>query len=374
MDFYIVLGLERTASLGDVKRAYRRLARRYHPDINPGDRMAAAQFRRILEAYETLSDPERRRRYDVVGVAQAPPEPDTFGFQGFDFSVSVSGPPASTFGDLFGEILKARGPRRDRRAPERGTDLHQTLTIGFEDAMRGGAHEVTVVRAESCPACRGSGRVQTAESRCLTCQGTGSVTSARGHMVFSKPCAHCDGTGRRADVVCPRCDGQHSQLRSETIRVNLPPGLADGARIRVPGQGHAGRLGGEAGDLYVTVRVEPHRLFRREGDDLCVSVPIAIHEAALGAKIDIPGIDGLARLRVPPGTQTGQRFRLRERGAVSARDGTRGDLVVDVRVVLPQVLDERSKDLLREFGRINSQDVRKDAWDPAVAESQRNVP
>jgi molecular chaperone DnaJ len=179
-------------------------------------------------------------------------------------------------------------------------------------------------------------------------------------MVFSKPCAVCGGSGRQGQTRCPSCNGQQVEIRSESLTINIPPGLADGARIRVPSKGHAGRNGGESGDLYITVHVQPHPVFRREGDDLHLTVPVAVHEAALGAKVDVPAPDGVARLRVPPGTQSGQRFRLRERGIASPRDGRRGDLVVEVRLVLPRLLDERSKELLREFGRINAGNVRQD--------------
>lgn len=357
MDFYILLGLEREATLTEIKRAYRRLARRYHPDINPGDRLAAAQFRQIAEAYETLSDPERRRRYDTAGRVSM--ESATFGFDGFDFSVSVSGAAAPTFGDLFADVLQPRaGGEPD--VPERGADLYQSLTCTFEEAMHGGRREIVVTRQAHCRACQGTGRLRTAESRCLHCHGSGLVTSTRGHMVFSKPCAACRGSGRQVETDCPDCGGHQMERRTEALTVNIPPGLADAAQIRIPDRGHAGPNGGEAGDLYVTLKVEPHPVFRREGDDLHIVVPLAIHEAALGAKLEVPSLEGRARLRVPPGTQSGQRFRLRERGVPSARDGRRGDLVVEVRLVLPKLLDERSKELLREFGRIHAEDVRAD--------------
>ncbi len=225
--------------------------------------------------------------------------------------------------------------------------------------MRGGQRQVTVTRQDALPRLpRHRAAAGRGDARCLQCHGAGVVKSARGHMVFSKPCAHCGGTGRQAQARCPVCGGAQVEMRAETLDdPACPPGLADGARVRVPGKGHAGANGGEPGDLYVTVRVEPHPLFRREGDDLHLVVPIAVHEAALGAKIEVPSLDGHARLRVPPGTQSGQRFRLRERGVPSPRDGRRGDLVVEVRLVLPRVLDERSKELLREFGRLNAEDV-----------------
>src|SRR5262245_6966522 len=361
MDFYVILGLERGATLADVKRAYKRLARRFHPDINPGDRMAAAQFRQISEAYETLSEPDRRRRYDATGAATKPDGAATFGFEGFDFTVSVRGNDAPTFGDLFADVLNQREARRGTSEPERGVDLHQSITLTFENAMRGGQHRITVTRQELCRTCRGQGALNVAETRCIHCHGSGVVKSARGHMVFSRPCAHCGGTGRQRQERCPTCGGGRVEMQTETVTISVPPGLADGARVRVPHKGHAGLNGGETGDLYVTVHVHPHPLFRREGDDLYLALPIAVHEAALGAKIEVPTLDGPARLRAPPGTQSGQKFRLRERGIPAPRDGRRGDIVVEVRLALPKMLDERSKELLREFGRINNaEDVRRE--------------
>jgi molecular chaperone DnaJ len=359
MDFYIILGLERGATSSDIKRAYKRLARKFHPDINPGDRMAEAQFRQIAEAYETLIDPGRRQQYDTGGFSNARGEEVSFGFDGFDFSVTASGADASTFGDLFADVFRQRDDGRRQEAAERGADLHHTLALGFDEAIRGGEHRVTIVRQAQCRTCHGRGWMKVMETRCPHCHGSGAVKSARGHMVFSKPCTYCNGTGRLGQSRCPSCGGHQVETRSETLTLRAPAGLADGARIRVPGKGHAGRNGGEDGDLYVTVRVELHPVFRREGDDLHITVPIAVHEAALGAKIDVPALEGVARVRVPPGTQTGQRFRLRERGVPSPRDGRRGDLVVEVKLVLPRILDERSKELLREFGRINGEDVRR---------------
>lgn len=360
MDLYILLGLAREATVGDIKRAYKRLARRYHPDINPGDGMAAAQFRQIAEAYETLSDPDRRRQYDQTGQMSRIEEQTTYGFEGFDFSISASESAAPTFGDLFAEVLRHRDPLQPDGAAERGADLHQALGIAFEEAMQGGQRNLTVTRQERCRTCGGGGWLHVSETPCAHCQGAGMIRSTRRHMVFSRPCAHCGGSGQQRRSRCPRCEGQQTEMRTETLSINVPAGLSDGARVRIPGMGHAGRHGGEAGDLYITVQVQPHPLFRREGDDLHLTIPIAVHEAALGARIDVPSFDGPVKLRVPPGTQSGQRFRVRERGVPSPRDGRRGDLVIEARLVLPRVLDERSKELLREFGRVNLEDVRKD--------------
>jgi len=358
MDFYVILGVERGATQADVKRAYKRLARKYHPDINPGDRLAAAQFRQIAEAYETLSDVQRRQQYDTSGLHREPDGGPTFGFDGFDFTISVHGNEAPTFGDLFADVLHRRGAGRAQGGPERGADLHQSISLEFDEAIRGGQRTITITRQEYCATCQGAGQLHVTPASCAHCHGSGAVKSTRGHMVFSKACLHCGGTGQQRQARCPACGGDQYQRRTESLRIGVPPGLADGARIRVPGKGNAGRHGGETGDLYIDVTVRPHPLFQRDGDDLHVRVPLAVHEAALGAKIEVPSPDGPARVRVPPGTQSGQRFRVRERGMPSPRDGRRGDLVVEVQLVLPRMLDERSKELLREFGKINSEDVR----------------
>ena len=356
MDLYIVLGVQQGASESEIKRAYRRLARRYHPDINPGDGSAEVRFRQILEAYETLIDPARRSRYDAGHGGEPSSARPAPGFEGFDFSTRGVDHSA-TFGDLFAEVLTERGTRPHAR--QRGADLHTEMQVSFEEALSGVQRSVTVTRREQCRACAGTGRTRTSAGPCILCQGTGAVRSVRGHMVFSRSCTTCGGTGQQTPRACEPCNGAGLETRSETVTVRIPPGIVDGDRLRVPSKGHAGLHGGSAGDLYVAVKVAPHAVFRRDGDDLHMVVPVAIHEAALGAKIDLRTLDGQARLRVPPGTQTGQRFRFRERGAPSARNGQRGDLVVEVRIMLPKLLDERSKELLREFGRINGEAVRE---------------
>jgi molecular chaperone DnaJ len=355
MDLYVILGLPHGASDAEIKRAYKRLARRYHPDINPGDRMAESRFRQILEAYETLIDPDRRHRYDA-GVGPDPDGRRSSGFEGFDFSTRGSDYSA-TFGDLVAEVLTERDTRR-QAPPERGADLHQHLDLGFEEALRTTQRGVTVTRREVCRGCAGSGRTRASVGPCLGCQGTGTVRSVRGHMIFSKPCHICGGSGQQRPRVCDACAGNGQETRTEAVTVRIPAGVADGERVRVAGKGNAGVRGGQPGDLFITVHVTAHDVYQRHGDDLFMVVPVAIHEAALGARIDIVTPDGPAKLRVPPGTQSGQRFRLRERGVPSTRDGRRGDLVIEARLMLPRLLDERSKELLREFGRINDEGVR----------------
>ncbi len=367
MDLYELIGVPRDAGIEEIKRAYRRLARRYHPDVNPGDRAAAVRFKVVAEAFEILADPERRRQYDERGLPGGAPEgASTFGFEGFDFSVqSASGASASTFGDLFADVIHGTVGRAAGESVD-GADLHASIRISLADAVRGMDLELGVVRRVPCGGCGGAGSVPVAEFTCSACRGDGTIRSVRGHMVFAKTCGHCGGAGRARRAACPACAGSGVEARAEAVPVHAPAGVADGERLRIAGRGHAGIRGGATGDLYVTVHVEPHAVFRREGDDLHLTVPIAVHEAALGARFHIPTLDGPVRLRVPPGVQTGQRLRLRERGVPSRREGRRGDLVVELRTVLPEVLDDRSRDLLRAFGEINSDDVRAGLWREAA--------
>ena len=355
MDLYVVLGLAQSASESEIKRAYRRLARRYHPDINPGDRTAEARFRQILSAYETLIDPDRRSRYDAGDQLDAE-QLRRSGFEGFDFTARGVDHSAS-FGDLFAEVLSERGARQG--PAERGADLHQEVTLVFAESFAGVDRPVTITRRDTCRGCAGTGRTRVSSGPCQICQGHGTVRSVRGHMVFARTCTSCGGSGQQRPRGCEPCGGSGQENRAETVGVRIPAGIADGDRVRVPGRGNAGLRGGPPGDLYITVHVAPHPQFLRQRDDLHLSIPLAIHEAALGARVDIATPDGSARLRVPPGTQSGQRFRLRERGMPSPRDGRRGDLVIEVRLVLPKLLDERSKELLREFGRLNGESVRE---------------
>jgi len=357
MDYYVILGLRPGASEGDIRRAYRRLARKYHPDINPGDQTAEALFRQIVEAYETLIDPERRLQYDR-SPHRAATDTAAPSFEGFDFSVVTDSRTTATFSELFADVFQRSAGLDDTR-PVPGAEIHAELALSFEESVRGAERRLTVTRQDMCPQCQGYGLVRTVEGQCVRCDGTGSIRWARGHMIFSRPCTACGGSGRLRRQSCAACAAQGLVSRTESVAVRVPPGVADGARIRVPAKGHAGRFGGPPGDLVVTVQVAAHPLFKRQGDDLFMVVPVAVHEAALGAKLDVPTPDGTGRLRVPPGTQTGQRFRLRGRG-VTMPDGRVGDLVVEVRLVVPQLRDERSKELMREFARLNQDNVRKD--------------
>ncbi|MBM4398165.1 MAG: J domain-containing protein, partial [Deltaproteobacteria bacterium] len=267
---------------------------------------------------------------------------------------------ASTFGDLFADVI--RDAVTGGAVPEDGADLHVSVLVSFAEMMHGARRACPLVRRMPCGACRGGGTIPVAEAPCPACRGAGALRTARGRMVFTKPCARCNGGGRQRHATCPACVGAGAETRAESVTVPIPPGVGDGERLCVPGRGHAGLRGGRSGDLYVTVAVEAHPLFRRDGADLHLVVPVAVHEAALGSRFDIPTFDGPVRLRVPPSTPAGQRFRLRGRGVPSGRSGERGDLIVELRLALPTVLDERAKALLREFGQIQTDDVRAGLW------------
>lgn len=363
VDFYVILGVERSATRDEVSRAYRRLARRYHPGINPGDDEAEAFFRILTEAYETLRDPARRRDYDAHGAREHGSRPASIEFQGFDFSPGGGGSGTSaTFEELFSDVFAAPDARGagSPGPPERGSDLFGELALSFEEAVHGTERRLTVTRLDACAECGGSGRRRAVETSCASCHGAGTTRRRRGHMVFAMRCGACEGTGLLRFRPCAACRERGVAARDEEIAIHVPAGVDDGSRLRIEAKGNAGLRGGDPGDLYIVAKVGQHRILRREGQDLHLDLPVAIHEAALGAAVDVPTLDGTARLRLPPGTRSGQRFLLREHGVPSPRrDGVRGDLVVTVNVVLPPVADERSKALLREFGRINAADVRR---------------
>jgi len=367
-DYYELLGVSRGASAADLRKAYRRLARKYHPDVNPGDKASEEKFKQIQEAYEVLSDPKKRKQYDQFGFASdripsgAGPAAGGVGFDfsGFDFSNAGGG---SSFSDIFSDFFSRFAGGPGERAPEaqRGSDLEYEIEIGFWDSIRGTQRKLTISRLEACSACSGTGAVG-GPATCTACGGKGQVVQAAGPMRFNLTCSRCGGSGR-VRTLCRHCHGEGRLAHSETIEIRIPAGVADGSRVRVPGKGNAGVQGGSASDLYIITRVRPHEFFERRGDDLYTIVPITVDEAALGAKIEVPTIDGRALLKVPPGTQSGQRFRLREKGAPSLRVPTRrGDQFVEVRIVLPKVLDDRQRKFLQDFARLTRENPRADIY------------
>ncbi|MBI2957197.1 MAG: molecular chaperone DnaJ [Acidobacteria bacterium] len=365
-DYYEVLGVKRGASPQELRKAYRRLARKCHPDVNPGDKSAEERFKQIQEAYEVLSDPNKRKLYDQYGFyseqfkpGQGPAGAGGFGFDfsGFDFS-EFGGGRSTSFRDIFSDFFSrfAGGPAERPTEPQRGSDLEYQVEISFWDSIRGTVRKLAISRLEACAACHGTGAVG-GPSTCSACGGRGQVVQAAGTMRFNMTCTRCGGSGR-VRTMCRHCNGEGCVQRAETIEVRIPAGVADGSRVRVAGKGNAGVQGGAPGDLYIITRVRPHEFFERRGDNIHTVVPVTVSEAALGAKIEVPTIDGRALLKVPPGTQSGQRFRLREKGAPSLRTGRRGDHYVEVRIVLPEVMDERQKQLLRDFSKLTREDPR----------------
>jgi molecular chaperone DnaJ len=375
-DYYEVLGVRRNAPVKDIRQAYRKLARKYHPDLNPGDKRAEEKFKQIQEAYEVLSDPKKRQMYDRLGFYsenyQGGPPPGTapegrgvhFDFGGFDFD-QMGG---TSFRDLFGQFF--RGARAATQAPERaerGEDLEYQIRVRFWDAVRGAVKKLTVSRLVSCHACRGTGAAGGSKQSCTACGGSGRVMQHAGGMRFQMTCGACGGTGKTG-TICRACGGEGRAAVAESIDVRIPAGVGTGSRVRVPGHGNAGKLGGPPGDLYIIMEVEPHAFFERRGDNIYTAVPITISEASLGTKIEVPTIDGRALLRIPPGTSSGQRFRLRGKGVASARrSGQRGDQFVEVKIVVPRPVDERVRKLLRELEELAPEDPRRDLFERAKA-------
>ena len=362
-DYYEVLGVPRNAPEREIKRAYRKLARKYHPDVNPGDPTAEAKFKEVNEAYEVLSDPGKRRQYDQFGhqpFASAPTEGAGPGF-GSDFGpfADFARGGVGDIGDLFSDILG--GQPRTTTAPQKGEDLHYSIDLNFEDAIRGLSPEITVQRHVPCEVCQGSGAAAgSAPQSCPDCGGSGRRQVSRGILSMVSPCPRCQGSGRVILNPCPSCGGRGLVYRTEQLKVKIPPGVDTGSRIRLAGMGEAGRNGGPPGDLYVMTRVQPHPLFERKGDNIYFTIPITITEAALGARVGVPTVDGMATMVIPPGTSSGRVFRLREKGVPHLKGSGRGDQFVTVKVVVPQNLDERSQQLLREFARLNPVDPRRD--------------
>jgi molecular chaperone DnaJ len=378
-DYYEVLGVSRSAKEDEIRKTYRKLARKYHPDLNPGDKAAEERFKKVQEAYDVLSDAKKRQVYDQHGFYSdhMPPggssggtgQPDPgMGFGGFDFSeymnqtggAEQSGG-AGAFRDIFSQFFGGRRGERGASTSEKGSDLEYGLNIDFWESIRGTQVRLNVVRQEICETCGGTGSVGGATTVCPECDGTGQVTQMAGAMKFSLTCPRCDGKGRLRNV-CPTCHGDGRLSKTEVVDVRIPPGAQAGSRLRVAGKGNAGRNGGAPGDLYITVRVEPHPFFSREGDDIQIQVPITVSEAGLGAKIEVPTIDGRALLKVPQGTQNGQKFRLREKGVMNTRKDKRGDEIVEVVIRAPKVQDERTKELLRELSQVDKEDPRAAIW------------
>jgi molecular chaperone DnaJ len=357
-DYYEVLGLKKGASDDEIKKSFRKLAKQYHPDVNPGNKEAEARFKEINEAYEILSDTEKKTRYDQFGHAGVDPSYGAGGggfggFGGVDFDL----------GDIFGSIFGGGRSSGSRSGPRRGGRIQVGLTLTFEEAAFGCEKDVSVSRIEKCEECGGDGcKPGTTAEKCSNCNGSGVVTSQQrtpfGVMQSTTDCPKCQGRGKIIKHPCPKCRGAGLVRKSKKIKVNIPAGIDDGQTVSIRGQGNAGADGGPAGDLYVTVSIQRHAQFEREGDAVLIEMPISVVQAALGAEIEAPTLDGKVKYTVPEGTQTGSVFRLRGKGIPNLRSGARGDQFITVRVETPTGLTSEQKELLRRFedaGRGSSQ-------------------
>ncbi len=380
-DYYAILGVKKTATQEEIRKAFRKAARKYHPDVNPGDKKAEEKFKEISEANDILSDEKKRKVYDQLGFysdqidpaqAEAYARQQAAGgtgrvdFDGFDFSGFTGaggGQPGTgssgwgSFKDIFSGIFSgAQHPERPH-GPQPGTDLEYQATVDFWTAIRGGQTRIQIHRQETCPTCHGQAFTG-GPMPCPECNGSGQVTQMGGRMKFNIPCPRCNGTGRISNA-CPTCHGEGTVSKPETVEFRIKPGTRDGQRIRLQGKGNAGVNGGPAGDLFLIVRTGAHPVFTRVGDDIQVMVPVTVPEASLGAKVEVPTIDGRAQLKIPPGTQSGQKLRMRERGVENAQHPEqRGDQIVTVQVAVPHLNDERSREIMRELGKLNPQDPR----------------
>jgi molecular chaperone DnaJ len=397
-DYYEILGVKKSASAEEIRKAFRKLARKYHPDVNPGDKAAEEKFKALSEANDVLSDPKKRKIYDQIGFYSDNIDPAAaeayarggptgaggfgdvsgaragsghgvpFDFSGFDFSdlMDNAGRGRRTggsggFRDIFSGIFGGGRGAAAEAGPEPGSDLEYQVNVPFWTAIRGGVMRLNITRQDVCTNCHGQGYIE-APGKCPECNGTGQITQTGGRMKFNVQCPRCQGTGKNIST-CPTCHGEGTVSRTEPLEVRIKAGTRDGQRIRLAGKGNAGGHGGVAGDLYVIIRIDQHPIFRRDGDDIYLTVPVSATEAALGAKIEVPTIDGRALLKIPPGTQSGQKLRLREKGVPSAtKEGVRGDEIVEINVTVPMPRDERTKELLRELAKLNPEDPREELW------------
>ena len=381
-DYYEVLGVKKDAKADEIKKAYRRLARKYHPDVNPNDKTAEEKFKEVQEAYDVLSDEKKRKVFDrfgyyadnldinspygagAAGGAGGPGAAGGFDFSGFDFSTRRAQAADRVFVIFFPIFLAAGAqrhgpPSRRARCRKRARDIEIPLALSFEEAFTGMMTNITVNRSEQCSRCQGAGDTGGPVVSCPTCKGTGQVTRTGGRLQFAQECPDCDGTGRRRQP-CSLCNGKGVTPKTEQVKIRIPAGVDTGSRVRIPKKGHGGRLGAQPGDLFILTNVGKHSFLTRKGDNIYITVPITVPEAALGAKIEVPTVEGKAQLKIPAGTESGQKFRLRERGFPSLRNPSlRGDQFVEVKIMLPRILSEETKEVLREFEKLNPENPRK---------------
>lgn len=350
-DYYEVLGVSRSASEDEIKKAYRKLALKHHPDRNPGDKAAEERFKEASEAYQMLSDADRRAQYDRFGHAAFE---QGMGPGGFDFAAAGF---EDIFSDIFGDFFGAsRG--RGRTRSRRGEDLRYNLDVSFEEAIFGADKTISVPRLVACEACRGQGTKDgAARSTCSACRGSGQVRFQQGFFTIAKTCGQCNGQGSIIKDPCRRCGGSGVARTTQTLSIKIPPGVDTGSRLKLRGEGEAGLSGGPAGDLYVVLNVGEHPLFRRQENEIICEVPLSFPQAALGAEIEVPTLEGKVKMKLAPGTQSGSVFRLKGKGVPDVRGYGRGDELVRVTIETPRKLTARQRELLEEFAKLSGEDV-----------------
>jgi molecular chaperone DnaJ len=352
---YEALGVPKTASQDEIKKAYRKLARQYHPDRNPGDASAETRFKEVQAAYDVLKDPDKRKQYDTFGAANGRPGAGA-GPQGFnlgDFDL----------GDLFGGLFGGRGTRTTRPQAQRGADVEAAVNLSFEDSLKGLETRIPVEIDTACRDCGGTGaKPGTAPRICPECNGRGVKAESQGLFALSQPCPRCRGNGTVVDEPCPRCAGRGSERRTKRYTVKIPAGVRDGTRIRLKGKGEPGAAGGPPGDLFVVTRVAGSPLYERRGADLVIDVPVTYPEAALGATVEVPTPDGPISLKVPPGSQDGKLLRVRGRGAPRLNASGRGDLLARVRVTVPSKLTKAEREALEQLRKVSRENPRQEAF------------
>jgi len=357
-NYYEVLGVERDASDEELKKAYRKLARQYHPDLHSGEpqkKSAEEKFKEVNEAYEVLSDQDKRRKYDTFGHTGGP-QGFGGGFEGFDFG-------RGGFGDVFNDIFEDffGGAGRGRSRSERGTDLQYNLELSFEEAVYGKEAKLKIPRWELCQGCRGTGaRSSTAIKTCPTCKGAGQLRFQQGFFSVSRPCNHCEGSGQIITEPCGTCRGRKRIHRERTLAVNIPAGVESGMRLRLAHEGEHGTNGGPPGDLYVALTVKPHPVFKRQGSDIICDIPVNLVTATLGGKVEVPTLKGTTVIKIPAGTQQDKALRLRGLGVPSLKGEPMGDQIVKVKIHIPTKLTSRQRELLTEFGKESGLSMDKD--------------
>ena len=338
-DYYETLGVKRDASADEIKKAYRRLARKYHPDLNPGDNTAEKKFKEINEAYEVLSDKKKRSEYDQFGKATFEEGQGSGGFGSHDFGFGTG-----SAEDIFSNLFRSF---RQEDVPQRGADLVTSFAITLEEAYQGVTKPITLTREIQCKRCGGSGAE--ASHSCPQCKGSGSVKQSRGAFRLSQPCPTCRGRGKVVSKACTACRGSGSASVNETIKVKIPPGADTGSRVRLRGIGSAGVMGGPAGDLYIELEVRPHPTFKRDANNIYVDIPVTIIEATLGGKIKVPTLDGTVTMTLPPGTDSGKKFKLKGKGIPHRKTGMRGDEFAIINIVVPKKVTNKTKEALEEI-------------------------